>query len=511
MLHREARDRSHHRRRHRGDEPAGAPGRQDVRTRIRPRRRRGTAPRRHDRSGRAPAGRRGRGSRHLPAAELLRLPRAGSGPRRRGRRRGGAVGRARRPAVTRRARGARPLRLRDRARRRAGGGQLPLVRRSALRLPRSPPGVHPAHARTHRRRDGRHRGRARLCPHPADARAAHPPREGHLQHHDESDAACARRPRVPHVARSAGTPRRGGDLPRARRAREAAAPGARGSRAGVSRTGNVQGVCGAGRTECARRHPRRARARRPSRVRARARLRREWTTSCSSRSPRSGRRRRSTASPTCSRRSDDEADLREVAARPPRVLDPAARGASRAGGSRGAAPRRAAAPARGSRVRADPALHRALDAQLRRRHGLLSARLLHDEVQPARQRAARDAAGLREPPPASGGGRRAGSARARVAAPGDPAGGHRSRRGLASAGRRFAGRADRADARARVLRRQGRVGAAPQGRHPGHRARDEPRVRDDGRVRADARADGRARQHRRRGPARARSTRTRRR
>ena len=39
-----------------------------------------------------------------------------------------------------------------------------------------------------------------------------------------------------------------------------------------------------------------------------------------------------------------------------------------------------------------PPLHRALDPQLRRRYRLLPARLLHDEVQPARQRAARRAA-----------------------------------------------------------------------------------------------------------------------
>ena len=41
-------------RRHRGDEPAGAPGREDVRARLRPRDRRGAAPRRDDRPGRGP-------------------------------------------------------------------------------------------------------------------------------------------------------------------------------------------------------------------------------------------------------------------------------------------------------------------------------------------------------------------------------------------------------------------------------------------------------------------------
>ena len=44
---------------------------------------------------------------------------------------------------------------------------------------------------------------------------------------------------------------------------------------------------------------------------------RGWTTSCSWRSPSAALPRRSTASPTCSPRSPDEAHLREVAARPP--------------------------------------------------------------------------------------------------------------------------------------------------------------------------------------------------
>ena len=73
--------------------------------------------------------------RDLPAAELLRLPRAGARPRGRRQRRRGAAGRARRPRVARRARGARELRLRARDRRGPGGRQLPVVRRPALRLP----------------------------------------------------------------------------------------------------------------------------------------------------------------------------------------------------------------------------------------------------------------------------------------------------------------------------------------------------------------------------------------
>src|SRR5438034_8191090 len=70
------------------------------------------------------------------------------------------------------------------------------------------------------------------------------------------------------MARPAGSARGGGDLhePRCVRAKEA------GDGVGVSRNDNVQGVCGPRRTERARRHPRGARPRRPSRVRARSGL-----------------------------------------------------------------------------------------------------------------------------------------------------------------------------------------------------------------------------------------------
>ena len=49
-------------------------------------------------------------------------------------------------------------------------------------------------------------------PDPADARAAHPAREGDVEHHDEPDAAGARRARPPLLARPAGAARAGGDL-----------------------------------------------------------------------------------------------------------------------------------------------------------------------------------------------------------------------------------------------------------------------------------------------------------
>ena len=104
-------------------------------------------------------GRRGRGL--LPAAELPRLPRGRPRARGRGERGGRALRRARRPHVARRARGAGRVRVRDRDRRGAGGRELAVVRRAALRLPRGAHGLRPAHAGSHRRRDGRRRRQAR--------------------------------------------------------------------------------------------------------------------------------------------------------------------------------------------------------------------------------------------------------------------------------------------------------------------------------------------------------------
>ena len=52
---------------------------------------------------------------------------------------------------------------------------------------------------------------------PPDARAAHPAREGDLEHHHEPDAPCAGRAGAPEPARPGGAPGDGGDLPRTRR------------------------------------------------------------------------------------------------------------------------------------------------------------------------------------------------------------------------------------------------------------------------------------------------------
>ena len=178
-------------------------------------------------------GRRGCRGGALPAAELLRRARAGSGPRRGRDRRRRARGRARRPDVARRARGARRLRLRARDRRGPGHGQLPALRRPALRLPRRAQRVHPAHARPDHRRDDRPGRRARLRVDAADPRAAHPSREGDLQHHDEPDAARAAAGWSTLVARAARAPRGGGDLHEPRRV----CAGEARARLGVSRTG----------------------------------------------------------------------------------------------------------------------------------------------------------------------------------------------------------------------------------------------------------------------------------
>ena len=50
--------------------------------------------------------------------------------------------------------------------------------------------------------DGRYRRPPRVRADAADARAAHPPREGHVEHHHQPDVACAVRARVPVVART---------------------------------------------------------------------------------------------------------------------------------------------------------------------------------------------------------------------------------------------------------------------------------------------------------------------
>ena len=153
----------------------------------------------------------------------------------------------------------------------------------------------------------------------------------------------------------------------------------------------------------------------------------------------------------------DGTALRDQPSRP--ALPPAAgvRRAGRAG--RDLLParpgRRAAAAAGGGRDRPGPPLHQPVDAEHVDRHELLPARVVHDEVQPQAERAARRAAGLRRP--ASAPGRRhharacsncstrCSSILAEIAGPAGR---------VAAAGRRGPGRADRPARRRRLLPRQ---------------------------------------------------------
>ena len=283
----------------RGDaEPAGAPGREDLRARDSgwrsSRFRTPTATTDPARLAAASAD---------AAAVIFQQPNAFGclEPRPRARRRGGggrgAAGRARRPRLARPARGAGRLRVRDGDRRGPVDRELPELRRPALRVSRRAQRVHPPDAGPDRRRDDRPRGQARVRAHAADARAAHPAREGDVEHHDEPDAARARRPDHPVLARPRRPPRARRDLHRARRVREGAGRPAR-SRSTGRRSRRSPS---ARRSRPARSSPAHASTASTPATRSAATTRAS-TTSCSSRSPRSARPPTSTASPTCSRR-----------------------------------------------------------------------------------------------------------------------------------------------------------------------------------------------------------------
>ena len=271
-----------------------------------------------------------------------------------------------------------------------------LLRRPALRLPGRPRRTRPAAAGADRRRDGRPRRPARVRAHAPDARAAHPAREGDLEHHHQPDAARAVRPRLPGVARPDGLrdvgqaclslseyAKRQIGLPpgvrspgvqefavRTRRPAAEVVPAARklGVHPGMRSARDYQGmedvllVCGH-REAHARRH-------RPARR---------------------GARRGAVA---------HEADLREVAAPAGGLADRRSRRARRPK-SPPSSPAAAAAAAGVRRARAGAPLHRALDPHVRDRHRLLPARLVHDEVQPPGQRAAVGLPGLSRPAPAT--------------------------------------------------------------------------------------------------------------
>ena len=195
--------------------PAHAADAAHLRARLRRRGRRGASagrphrPRCVDRRDR-----RGHHRGDLRPAEPLRRRRG----RARAQRRREAPGRPRRdragrPDRARRPRGAGRMRRRRRRRRGPAARQPPRLRRAVVRLLRGARGVPAADARADRRRDARRRRAPRVRADAADPRAAHPPREGDLEHLHRAGAERARRRRLPRVARP----------PRDRRARRAAA------------------------------------------------------------------------------------------------------------------------------------------------------------------------------------------------------------------------------------------------------------------------------------------------
>ncbi len=190
-------------------------------------------------------------------------------------------------------------------------------------------------------------------------------------------------------------------------------------------------------------------------------------------------------------------DLREVEAGPARRR-PARRrsaGAAARGADPGRSPaRRAAAPARDRRAGDRPPLQQALAPQLRPRQRLLPARLLHDEAQPAAQRAGGGAARPRPPAPGPGPQARPGRAGADVAAAGVAGRDLRPAPRQPAALRRLARRARRPAAHPRLPRRPRR--RADQGAGARHLARHQPGLGDDGRLRGGQGRHQRARRGR---------------
>ena len=278
--------------------------RQVVKTyapRLRARGRRGPARRRRrpipDRVAR---GRRRRGGGDLPAAELLRLPRAGARARR-GRNDADALPIAHVDLISLGVLEAPgQLRLRARDRRRAVGRQLDQLRRPALRLPRRARGRSSGGcpAGSSARRSTPRASAA--CPHAADARAAHPAREGDLEHHHEPDAARARGPGAPSLLGPQGL-RETGETCMALAAYAKERLEARGLELLFPEQATFKEFAvRVGRT-ATRGDPRGARARRQPRLPARPRLRRPRRRAARRRDREAHDRRTSTGSPRRSR------------------------------------------------------------------------------------------------------------------------------------------------------------------------------------------------------------------
>ena len=249
--------------------------RQGVRLRARDLRIRG-------RQGRNAARGRRRRCRGGPASQRARDPRAGHRALLLGEGGGCEGDPGLRPPVARCARASRGARRRYRGGRGAVPGEPPRLRRPVPGTDRRQDDGRPSDAGPHRGRDRGRRRRPRIRAHAPSAGAAHPAREGQLEHLHEPDADGRGGDDLPGLARAGGAggdraPLRGQGLLRRRPAHRdrrrvaaapgrpvlqgvrAAAPGPRGSRS--SRTSRIEGswpVCpflGKGTTSCWSRSP----------------------------------------------------------------------------------------------------------------------------------------------------------------------------------------------------------------------------------------------------------------
>ena len=141
-----------------------------------------------------------------PAPELLRPARGCRGAGRGRASEGGAGDRQRRPDQPGPAPPPRRLWRRHRGGRGTVPGQPDGLRRSVSRHHGLPRGVRPEDARPDRRPDDRPPRQALLGPDPPDPRAAHPPREGDLEHLHQPGPARPPRQHLPRRPRAAGAP-----------------------------------------------------------------------------------------------------------------------------------------------------------------------------------------------------------------------------------------------------------------------------------------------------------------
>ena len=309
------------------------------------------------------------------------------------------------------------------------------------------------------------RGKRGVRPHAPDPRAAHPAREGDLEHHDQPDAAGAGGAGLPVLARPGGARRHRAGLPVARRGGKRVVGLPQRSTGRRSRSSRSTWA-GRPRPSSGRRAPQGVHPGYP--------LGRDYP----------GMENAPPGRLTEKRTRADIARLAEVLGSVKLVYE-RSRPGRRAGrvpetgvrGRRRPAELRRAKPPRLPEI-AEPDLVRHFTElstrDVRDRHGLLSARLVHDEVQPARQRARGGARRVPRPAPASGRRGRPGRARADVAARADAGRGGGARRRDAPAGGRVAGRAHRPHPDARVLRRP-RRGAHARSSSPTRRtARTRP-------------------------------------